>query len=76
MIQESQEPEEGKQKLVAVRAGVLLSPDYMEVDFDLERTSDGDIEHRCYPTMQMMTWSEEIVMEGGLEMEESETCTD
>ncbi len=36
MIQESQGPEEGKQKLVAVRAGVLLSPNYMEVDFNLE----------------------------------------
>ncbi len=68
MIQESQGPEEGKQKLVAIRAGVLLSPDYMEVDFDLERTSDDNVEHT--------TWTEEIIMEGGLETHESETFKD
>ncbi len=73
VIQESQGPEEGKQKLVAIRAGVLLSPNYMEVDFDLEKRSDDDVEHRCYPTMQTMTWTEEIIMEGGLETEEIET---
>ncbi len=76
MIQESQGPEEEKRKSVAVRAGVLLSPNYMEADFNLERTSDNDVEHCCYPTMQTTTWTEEIIMEGGLEMEESETFTD
>ncbi len=76
VIQESQGPEGGKRKLVAIRAGVLLSPDYMEVDFDLERTSDNDVEHCCYPTTQTTMWTEEIIMEGGLETEESETFTD
>ncbi len=76
MIQESQGPEEGKQKSVAVRAGVLLSLDYMEVDFNLERMSDNDVEHCCYPTMQTTTWTEETIMEGGLETEESELFTD
>jgi hypothetical protein len=73
VIQESQGPEEGKRKSVAIRAGVLLSPDYMEVDFDLERTPDNDVEHRCYPTMQTMMWTEAIIMEGGLETEESKS---
>ncbi len=76
VIQESQGPEEGKRKSVAIRAGVPLSPNYMEVDFDLERTSDSNVEHCCYPTTQTTTWTEEIIMEGGLEMEESETFTD
>jgi hypothetical protein len=76
VIQESQGPEEGKQKLVAVRAGVLLSPNYMEVDFNLERTPDDNVEHHCYPTTQTTTWTEEIIMEGGLEMEESEMFKD
>ncbi len=62
--------------MVAVRAGVLLSPDCMEVDFDLERTSDDDVEDCCYPTTQTTTWTEEIIMEGGLETEESEMFTD
>ena len=75
VIQESQGPEEGKQKLVAIRAGVLLSPDYMEVDFNLERMSDNYVEHCCYST-QTTTWTEEIIMEGGLETEESEAFTD
>ncbi len=76
MIQVSQGLEEGKQKLVAIRAGVLLSPNYMEVNFDLDIMSDGDVEHRCYPTTQMTTWTEETIMEGGLETEESETFID
>jgi hypothetical protein len=76
VIQESQGPEEGKRKLVAVRAGVLLSPNYMEVEFNLERTSDSYVECRCYPTMQRTMWTEEIIMEGGLEIEESEAFTD
>jgi hypothetical protein len=42
----------------------------MEVDFDLERTSDDDVEHCCYPTMQTATWTEKIIMEGGRETEE------
>ncbi len=62
--------------MVAVRAGVFLSLDYMEVDFDLEKTSDNDVEHCCYPTTQTTMWTEEIIMEGGLEMGESETFTD
>ncbi len=48
----------------------------MEVDFNLERMSDDDVEHHCYPTTQLRTWTEEIIMEGGLEMEESKTFTD
>jgi hypothetical protein len=48
----------------------------MEVDFDLERTSDDEVEHCCYPRMQTTTWTEEIIMDGGLETEESETFTD
>jgi hypothetical protein len=48
----------------------------MEVEFDLERTSDDDVEHRCYPTTQTTTWTEEIIIEGGLETEESEMFTD
>ncbi len=48
----------------------------MEVKFNLERTSDNNVECCCYPTTQTTTWTEEIIMEGGLEMEESETFTD
>jgi hypothetical protein len=76
VIQKSQGPEEGKRKLVAVRAGVFSSPDYMKVELDLERTSDNNVERCCYPTTQTTTWTEEIIMEGGLEAEESETFTD
>jgi hypothetical protein len=48
----------------------------MEVDFDLELTSDDNVEHHCYPTTQTTTWTEEIIIEGGLETEESEMFTD
>ncbi len=76
VIQESQGPEEVKRKLVAIRTGVLSSPNYMEVEFDFERTSDDDVEHCCYLATQRTTWTEETTMEGGLETEESETFTD
>ncbi len=62
--------------MVAIRAGVLLSSKYMEVEFDLERTSDDDVERCCYLTTQTTTWTEEIIIEGGLETEESEMFTD
>ncbi len=62
--------------MVAIRARVFLSPDYVKVDFDLEWTSDDDVEHHCYPTTQTTMWTEEIMMEWGLETEESETFTD
>jgi hypothetical protein len=48
----------------------------MEVDFDLERTSDNNVEHCSHPTTQTTTWTEEIILKGGLETEKSETFTD